>query len=820
MILLLVCVGGGAAAQPLVAVRVEATAKEAEFWVDGVLYTGSAQFNWPQGTRHTLEIRRAEQINEWNNRRLSFAGWKDELNILPQNSLVQQVTADPKLAKITAQFTLQYKVTFLLNNERIPLPDSECNRQPPLPDGTPAPPIRQHEAGYVTSAGCGCMTASTFFWATAGTWVTLNAVAYPGYVFRNWEYPGFAQSGAAARILVDRPAEIKAWFEPARRLTVTSEPVAGLQVLVNRTPSKTRTDKCYQGVQPPYPEPSNPVLPGGAPNAGSAYAMCSQIPLCDGEFDFAPGSEVLLSAPPVQRDAAGRLWVFDRWSTGGGQNSVLRIPEENRAVAVTAHFVRGANVSFVTEPGGLKLRIDGMEQSRQLNFAWGVGTAHEVEAPLEQTDENGRKHRFVGWSNGGEARQEIRVPETAAEEGLWLTARYEMLGRLTVRSEPVPVEVRIGETECRTPCTVHHPAGTEVALSAAEGVEINADTRVRFEGWRGAAGGTPLRYRFSERAEEVWANYAVEHKLALSADPPEAASFDLEPAALPGGWYRKGEEVWVAAAPELGYKFRRWEGDLSGTYEKGRVVMTAPRAAVARMTKTPALRPGAVRNAAAPTPVEAVAPGSIISILGAHLAERFTVGPSNPYAQTIAGITVEVSGRYLPLVFVSPGQINAQLPSDLREGEHVLRVRSPGQEPLEAAFSVRRNAPGLYLLPDAEAPLALAERENGERVTPDKPARPGERLILWATGLGPTKPETLDGFAAPYEPAFAVVDPVEVVVGGEPRPAAFAGAKPGQTGIQAVHFQAPGAPADGGTVEIFVRVNGAESNRVLLPVRP
>jgi uncharacterized protein (TIGR03437 family) len=807
-------------AQPLVAVRIEATVKGAQYWVDGYPHIDAAQFNWPQGSRHTLEIRRPVQLNEWEDRRLTFQGWHDDLDLLPsKNGLVQQITADPKLTKITVQFSEQYKVIFRLNNEPIPLPDSECNVRPPLPDGTPAPPIRQHEAGFVSSAACGCMMASTFFWATSGTWLTLSAVAYPGYVFKNWEYPGFPQSGASARLLVNRPVEIKAWFVQARRLTVTSEP-AGLQVLVNRTVSRTRTERCYQGALPPYPEPSNPVFPNGVPNPDSAFPRCSIIPLCDGEFDFAPGSQVLLSAPPVQRDAYSNLWVFDRWSAGGGQNTMLEIGEEYRAYTMTARFVRGANVGFATEPGGLKLKIDGVEKSKELYYAWGVGTTHSVEAPLEQTDANGRTYRFLGWSNEGAARQEVTVPDSAADQGLWLTARYEMLGRLTVKSTPVPVDVQIGDTDCRTPCTVHHPAGTEIVLSAADEAELNSETRVRFLGWTGGEPGMALQYRFSDKAEVAVAGYVVEHKLSLQADPPEGASFEITPAASPDGWFMKDSDVWIKVVPETGFEFRRWDGDLSGTYDTGQVTMTSPRWVVARMTKVPALREGAVRNAAAKTPADAVAPGSIISIFGANLAAQLVAGPANPYAQTIEGITVQVLDRILPLVFVSPEQINAQLPSDLPEGEHTLRVRTPGQQPLEARFVVRRNAPGLYLLPDMDAPLALAHRENGERVTPDKPARPNERLILWGTGLGPTKPQVLDGFATPYEPVYPLVDPVELILGGEVRPALFAGATPGQTGIQSIQLQVPADLIKGETLEIHVRINGVESNRVLLPVRP
>ncbi len=78
-----------------------------------------------------------------------------------------------------------------------------------------------------------------------------------------------------------------------------------------------------------------------------------------------------------------------------------------------------------------------------------------------------------------------------------------------------------------------------------------------------------------------------------------------------------------------------------------------------------------------------VAPGSIISIYGANLTSELKIGPSNPLSQTIDDMYVTVNGSILPLIFVSPTQINAQLLSTLGEGDYTLQVsqnRAAGRE--------------------------------------------------------------------------------------------------------------------------------------------
>jgi len=63
-------------------------------------------------------------------------------------------------------------------------------------------------------------------------------------------------------------------------------------------------------------------------------------------------------------------------------------------------------------------------------------------------------------------------------------------------------------------------------------------------------------------------------------------------------------------------------------------------------------------------------------------------------------------------------------------------------------------------------------------------AHPGDRLILWAIGLGATNPAVPDGTAAPSDPpAAATVTPLVQIGSGAPIAPAFAGRSRGTVGL-------------------------------------
>ena len=80
---------------------------------------------------------------------------------------------------------------------------------------------------------------------------------------------------------------------------------------------------------------------------------------------------------------------------------------------------------------------------------------------------------------------------------------------------------------------------------------------------------------------------------------------------------------------------------------------------------------------------------------------------------------------------------------------------------------------------------------DGTPVSADKPARPGEDLILHAKGLGPTRPRVNSGDSFPADPPAVASSPVEVLLNDNPAPAIEAIGMPGAAGIYRVKFRVP-----------------------------
>ena len=277
------------------------------------------------------------------------------------------------------------------------------------------------------------------------------------------------------------------------------------------------------------------------------------------------------------------------------------------------------------------------------------------------------------------------------------------------------------------------------------------------------------------------------------------------------------ESVVLSLTARPGYRFRRWDGDLSGTIPNGVVTMSAPRTVRALLDPIPYVAPAGVMNAAGRTPQDGVAPGGIISVFGVNLSANTAVAPDGMLPQTLGGLTVRVGDRLLPLFFVSPGQINAQLPDDLAEGQQVLTISPTGMPDVRATFTVVRNAPGLFAVAAEGQLMALALHEDGSQVTADAPAQPGELLTVYGTGFGPTERPRPEGFPIPQSVSYSMVDGVTAQVGETSIEAEQAFASPGRCGVDAVRFRLPESVT--GTVTLRVSINGADSNTLMLPVR-
>ncbi len=783
-------------AQEVSSFKVTPTYKGVAFYVDGVEYRSAAFFLWPKGSKHELRFIPNQEDGSWlddnKTSKFAFTGWTANLALLlPSGVLNQTVTADPNVTEYTAAFTVLYQVRLVLMDPQTPSPCGGAPGDLPDPRG---------RAGVVVLSGT-CYWGSATFWAGGGT--TLNAFPYPGFVFEGWTSNLGPTDGFMRTYTIGGPVTLGPRFSPAKRVRFLTSPL-GRNVLIDRTETKTpaQTPCLAADLQPP-------LVPG--------VHFTSQDSLCLGEFDFATNSQHLLSASSPQIDGTGNLLVFDSWSIGGGQNTIYTAKTTNIPETITATFVPGARVSFLTTPTVLKLKVDGRDNWPSLNFVWAIGSKYTVSAPAEQFDAAGRKYVFKGWSNGGAATQEVLVDASAASNGgMRLTANYELLNRTVIGSTVPGLKVKVDGVDCLTPCSVDRPNGVTANVSAPLTISLSDVSRYEFTVWQDG-GAADRTVTFGKDYQTVNANYRISNKLTAVSDPEGGADIRFDPASV-DGFYPADTSVTVTAAVKPGYKFRRWEGDMEGKFRTGSVFLSVPRIVRAMLDRVPYIAPAGVKNSAGDTPVQGVAAGSIISIYGANLAARYEVGPANPLAQSIAGVVLLLGDRLLPIVYVSPEQINALLPDDLVEGDYSLRVKNEGFPDVTAPFTVVRNAPGLFANAINQKQYVLALHEDGTAVTPDSPARRNELVTLLGTGFGPYTRRVPQGFAVPDTPVAPLDDTAEVVVGALRLQPAFTGAAPGFVGVASSKIRIIADLPGASSLELRIVVNGQDSNTVLLPI--
>jgi uncharacterized protein (TIGR03437 family) len=315
----------------------------------------------------------------------------------------------------------------------------------------------------------------------------------------------------------------------------------------------------------------------------------------------------------------------------------------------------------------------------------------------------------------------------------------------------------------------------------------------------------------------ITASYTQSYLLATTSNPSGGVTFKLSPPSA-DGFYHANSQVVVTANSNPGYKFIKWEGDLTGTYPTGTISMSTPHSVMAILARVPYLGPASVKNAAGDTPSGSIAPGSIFSVFGQSLAPQAQVGSVNPLSQSIDGVAVTTGERILGLMSVSPEQITAQLPSDLPSGNYTLVVQSTGQPDVSAPFKVARNSPGLFATVVDGQSYVVGHHEDGTVINTKSPAKKGEVISVLGTGFGPYSKPVPDGFVA-TAPAPALADHL-IISAGESHPdTIWAGAAVGYTGVAMVKFRiAPELPS-GSSVELKVQINGHFSTTVLLPIQ-
>jgi len=796
---------GSVWAQGTVSVTVGLSIPGPIFLIDGQTFSSPQVVQWTVGSTHQVYFVQSQepdgtlgnhQYPARAGTRYTFGSWTvtGQSSGSAQGTLLT-LTVESTLTAITGQVTSEIAVYVYFNGYT----------DPSLPCSRDAVPNDPREG--VVLVGAACFAAPATFWITPGP-IDLAVAPFPGYVFTNWLINGNFVAGprlSAYPILV--PSSIQPVFVKSKRVRIRSNPPL-LGVYVDHQLVKPVVIGSGTISGDPYCPVNYSLLPINFP---VGYA-----PLCVGDFDFLPGSQHVIGAPPLQSDAFSQTWVFTGFSNGMGQNAIYTADDNTGTMdTVYANFVKAVPATIVTSPPGLTVNVDGQDDSKASPRVWADGQVHHLIAPATQTDATGHPWKFVSWSQGGAAEQDYTVP--AGMAGLTLTATYEPLGKLQVDSIPSGLPFVVDGASCTTPCILlDKAAGSQVQVTAPATTSPDASRRYEFRSWNGGNTSNSFQVTIGDHAQVFVAQYQAFYKLTVTSSPPGHVAFAYSPASV-DGFYADGTQVAVTATPSDGYTFKHWAGDLSGTNLMAFLIMNAPRSAIAVLDGFPFI--SNIQNAAGVTPSNTVGPGSDIAIFGENLASALKVAPSGQLSQAIDDVWVTVNDRLLPLLFISPQQINAQLFSDLPDGEYTLTVHHTTEMDASRKFKVQRNSPGLFQwYPPQGDPTVAAFREDGSILTADNPAQVNETISIYGTGFGLYDKPLVDGFPTPATGNWNLLDPVTVTVDGQTYTPITARAANGLTGMVVLKVKLTGT-LPSGLVNIKVTVNHVDSNTSKLPIK-
>ena len=218
----------------------------------------------------------------------------------------------------------------------------------------------------------------------------------------------------------------------------------------------------------------------------------------------------------------------------------------------------------------------------------------------------------------------------------------------------------------------------------------------------------------------------------------------------------------------------------------------------------------------------AVAPGGLIQISGIGLAAGSATAGGLPLPFSLGDVCATVSNLTIPLFYVTPTTIMAELPLTVL-GSSPLVVRTPGGISSPFSVNVQNFAPAIFRTGTAgtQTGLATIVRDDDNQVVDfTNPIHPDMMITIYLTGLGATTPAVPLGAGAPMNPLALASTPPAVTIGGTALDIVFAGLVPGEVGVYRIDAEVPKGIANAVQAPLVVSQGAASttlSERVVSP---
>jgi uncharacterized protein (TIGR03437 family) len=262
------------------------------------------------------------------------------------------------------------------------------------------------------------------------------------------------------------------------------------------------------------------------------------------------------------------------------------------------------------------------------------------------------------------------------------------------------------------------------------------------------------------------------------------------------------------------------------TYATARVRMLTPGQGSGAV---PAIQPGGVVSASAFGQFSAVAPGSWIEIYGTNLATTTRTWTGADFSGlnapvTLDGTKVTIGGQLAFISYISPTQVNAQVPSNVAVGPSQFTVTTPGGTSAAYTLTVNETQPGLLAPPAFNLNgrlYAAALFPDGATFVlppgaipglPSRRAKPGDTITFYGVGFGAVFPWIPAGQIV--QQGNTLVQPLQVLFGGVPATLAYWGLAPSAVGLYQFNVVVPNV-ASSGEVPLTIILGGVLGKQAL-----
>ena len=242
----------------------------------------------------------------------------------------------------------------------------------------------------------------------------------------------------------------------------------------------------------------------------------------------------------------------------------------------------------------------------------------------------------------------------------------------------------------------------------------------------------------------------------------------------------------------------------------------------------------------------AVARGGILAVVGEGLAAAHTVADTSPLPDSLEDPPVQVliNDLAVPLFFVSPTQVNAQVPWETETGWAEVVVRRDGTDTAKMPVIVTDTSPNLIRHEGSSAPIAQSASPSEETATQataatsetasltlelGSPGSPptatgtvldpaaaisdGDSIMLFAAGIGETTPAITAGSAGTADTSYTFVNEQRAHLGGVPVSGLSVEVSTDLVGIYKMTFTVPELAEP---TEVFRWTSGGEGTSAVL----